>query len=102
MSKTDKTKPWDLRILEHAPRQQHDHRDGVCDLPDLRSRADVGWRGNGHCYWSEGSILYSDQCCYGCGCRICTGYYTRRQERRRERHEAQRLTRSMLTRGELD
>ena len=60
MSKTDKTRPWWVRVEDH------------------------GFRGEFE------SIVYKGTCCYGCGCRSCTGYYFRRAERRRSRHNSRR------------
>lgn len=95
MSKTDKTKPWRVRINEHNPRPDHDHRDGVCNLP-VSPLVDHAWSA-GNCTWQDFRLIYDGGCCHGCGCHICTAYWWRRQERRRSRHQAQRFTQALRT-----
>ncbi len=94
MSKTDKTKPWRVRVAEHNPVAVHNHEHGICDLPPspLDPGGALGVWTRGHCSWSDWNILYKDQCCYGCGCRMCTSYYYRKEDRRRDRHKGQRST----------
>lgn len=101
MSKTDKTKPWAIRVMEHQPWANHDHRDGICDLPEhFRDNAYYTTEsGAGHCRWSDWNVCY-DGCCNGCGCRVCSGYYTRRAERRRSRHVTRRQMRALEKGGE--
>jgi len=102
MSKTDKTKPWRVRVAEHHPWAWHNHESGYCDLPPsplsdggtFQRRPD----GSAGCYWSDWNLCYKGVCCYGCGCRLCTGYYERRWERRRDRHQARQRTREILKR----
>ncbi len=40
MSKTDKTDPWEVRLkVDPSIRiEQHDHRDGICDIEEARTR----------------------------------------------------------------
>lgn len=66
MSKTDKTRPYDVKVMEH-PKEHHDHRNGVCDLGpgydhDLRFRP-------GRCYidaeWWRPE--------FRCHCGMCSG-----------------------------
>lgn len=83
MSKTDKSKPWFVVVREH-PLEQHDHRDGICDLP-ASPTVDAGYRGIGHCWWDATSITYFTN---HCGCQQCTYQFERRLERRRDRHRA--------------
>lgn len=66
MSKTDKTRPFQVKIREH-PHEVHDHRNGVCDLrsPDVRSHGVMrpgkchitaqGWRAEFgcNCLWHQ-------------------------------------------------
>jgi hypothetical protein len=90
VSRTDKTKPWRIRVMEHRPWANHDHSDGVCDLPEQWS--DNAYyateSGAGHCRWSDWNLCYKDSCCYGCGCHMCTDQPGRKAKRRRERHQA--------------
>jgi hypothetical protein len=89
MSKTDKTRPLWVQLAD-APMVTcvpvHDHRFGPCTLSDevTADSAFLSWR-RGKCYW--GAVQHhlfnlSD------GCRACTDYYHRREERRRGRREA--------------
>lgn len=98
MSKTDKTKPWWVRVAEHNPPDQHDHRIHDCNLPESAyAQADgYDWR---DCHWGDLSLWGDlDNCCHGCGCRMCTGYYERLWGRRKSRHDAKALIR----RGDWD
>lgn len=92
MARTDKTRPWHVRAAEHpmvSCRPQHDHRDGVCDLPaDPRKNF-----GRGSCRWTgSDTFLYGRD--RGCGCPMCTGRDFRRADRRRDRHSGRALSRS--------
>jgi hypothetical protein len=93
MSKTDKTRPWWVQMAD-APMVTcvpvHDHRFGPCTLPAeiTADSASPSHRTSG-CYWGVTDYYWlgsnsSD------GCRECTGYYFRREERRRSRHQAPR------------
>lgn len=97
MSRTDKTKPWAVRVMEHRPWADHDHRYGVCDLPEhYRDNLDYG-----HCRWSDWNICRKGTCCYGCGCRMCTDQLGRKAKRRRERHQARMQARGYVKGVEL-
>jgi hypothetical protein len=95
MSKTDKTRPWWVRMAD-APMVTcvpvHDHRFGPCTLPDeiTAGTASLSFR-RGRCYWG-GNAYYLFNCTDGC--RECTGYYFRREDRRRSRHQARRELRA--------
>jgi hypothetical protein len=73
---------------QDACRPEHDHRFGPCTLPG-RINADTAPinRPSRGCYWVVtdhfASMVHN-------GCRDCTGYYFRREDRRRSRHEARR------------
>ena len=82
MSRTDKTKPWRVRRAEHDPVAEHDHSDGICDMPE--SRLDNKWRG---CHWSDFNLIHGG-CCWGCGCPRCNDTVGRRAKRKRERLKA--------------
>jgi len=101
MSRTDKTRPWWVRMAD-APMVTcvpvHDHRFGPCTLPEriTAGGASLSFR-RGRCYW--GGTAYH---LFGCGggndgCRECTGYYFRREERRRSRHQIRRRLRADAT-----
>jgi hypothetical protein len=97
MSRTDKTRPWWVRIAD-APGVTcvpvHDHRFGPCTLPAeiTAGTASLSFR-RGRCYWT-GTDYYWYECAGWDGCRECTGYYFRRADRRRSRHEARRELRA--------
>jgi hypothetical protein len=76
MSRTDKTRPWWVKMAERPMvtcRPQHDHRFGPCTLPERVARI--------------ADTVHN-------GCRECTGYYFRREERRRSRHRSRRELRA--------
>jgi hypothetical protein len=103
MSKTDKTRPWWVRMAD-APMvtcvPMHDHRWGPCTLPDeiTASSASVGYHVSG-CYW-RGTGYYVFDC--GGGVTVSGGrelHYFRREERRRSRHQARRELRAYQGEG---
>lgn len=98
MSRTDKTKPWAIRVMDHQPWANHDHSDGICDLPaHYKDNAYYATEsGAGHCRWSDWNLCRKDSCCYGCGCRMCTDHDGRKAKRRRERHQARTQTRNYV------
>ncbi len=92
MSRTDKTRPWWVKLADRpmvTARPEHDHRFGPCTLPDRIDAETVapGYSTARRCYWVVadrfGDMVHN-------GCRACTGYYFRREERRRSRHESRR------------
>jgi hypothetical protein len=101
VSRTDKTKPWRVRVAEHHPIAIHNHEHGTCDLPPSPLTGHLGVYTRGRCTWSDWYLSY-DGCCHGCGCRLCTSYYWRREERRSSRHEARRANRETLKRTATD
>ena len=95
MSRTDKTRPlWvqvaDERMVTCVP--VHDHRFGPCTLPNeiTVDSTSVNRRSSG-CHWT-GNYHYLFN--LSNGCRSCTDYYFRREDRRRSRHEARRELRA--------
>ncbi|MFI0420719.1 hypothetical protein [Spongiactinospora sp. 9N601] len=95
MSKTDKTRPAWVRMADRplvtcVP--VHDHRDGVCTLPDEITAwsASLSHRPSG-CYWSATAYAY---CLFGYGTGGREWYHLRREDRRRSRHEARRRLRA--------
>ncbi|RBQ18760.1 hypothetical protein DP939_16170 [Spongiactinospora rosea] len=94
MSKTDKTRPLWVRMADRPPVTcvpVHDHRDGVCTLPDEITAwsTSLSHRPSG-CYWSATPFAYM-RFVYGTGGR--EWYRLRREDRRRSRHEARRRLR---------
>lgn len=96
MSRTDKTQPWRNRIAEH-PQEVHDHRSGPCDLPkDPLTYPDTSavpktWSCT-RCYWDvQLNHLYDH---HVCGCRMCTGYYERKWDNRKERYRGREQCRN--------
>ncbi|MFC7385129.1 hypothetical protein [Sphaerisporangium rhizosphaerae] len=95
MSKTDKTRPWWVRIAD-APmvtcRAVHDHRFGPCTLPDEITAATVDLDNRtGGCHWRAGIYFWV---CYGGDDGSREWAYFRRQERRRDRRQARRELRA--------
>ncbi|GAA3918970.1 hypothetical protein [Actinoplanes auranticolor] len=94
MSRTDKTRPWWVKLAERpmvTSRPHHDHRFGPCTLPDrIDATAAPIHRPARGCYWVV-TARFADT--MHNGCRECTGYYFRRAERRRSRHETRRALR---------
>ncbi|GAA2708274.1 hypothetical protein [Actinoplanes palleronii] len=91
MSRTDKTRPWWVQLVD-APGTTcapvHDHRWGPCTLPrEIEAlRAEPGSRRAG-CHWS-GTPAYWVRRCESHGYREWS--VMRREERRRSRHDARR------------
>ena len=85
MSRTDKTRPWWVQMAD-APGSTcmpvHDHRWGPCTLP-----AGIGAARTGGCHWAPTPAQRVRRW-------ESHGYrewnFIRRQERRRDRHEARR------------
>lgn len=84
MSKTDKTRPWWVRVAE-APVPVHDHRFGECTLPE-----EIG-PSSGGCHWRSAGYHAT-----GCPSASCGREWSRirREERRRDRHQARRELRT--------
>ncbi|MFI5842665.1 hypothetical protein ACIA8K_23445 [Catenuloplanes sp. NPDC051500] len=91
MSRTDKTQPWWVQIADApmvACRPVHDHRFGECTLPAEITRETTlfGGRREG-CYWGlTDSFVVSRVENFG----YRESYRLRREERRRDRHQARR------------
>lgn len=90
MSRTDAHDPMIVRLLDpHRRVADHDHTRGPCDLIPLEGwvKAEPGWR-EVRCRWT---VKWSDLIEHPtCGCWMCSGHYSRRTERRRERYDARR------------
>ncbi len=83
MSKTDKTKPFwvKLRHRDLFAVEEHDHRDGICNLPD---EPDVAHYGPGHQFDCRWEFRYTGT--HTCCCRLChrcDDYMTRLEKKRR-------------------
>jgi hypothetical protein len=99
MSKTDKTRPWWVRMAD-APMVTcvpvHDHRFGPCTLPDeiTPAGASLSHRTRG-CYWRA-----TDHYLFGGGLSGGREWQDlRREERRRSRRQARRDLRSHYGKG---
>jgi hypothetical protein len=95
MSRTDKTRPRWVKMADRPMvtcRPEHDHRFRPCTLPE-QINADTApiYRPTKGCYWVVTDQLAS---MVHNGCRECTGYYFRREDRRRSRHHARRELRA--------
>ncbi|SDQ22347.1 hypothetical protein [Quadrisphaera sp. DSM 44207] len=95
MSRTDKTRPVWVRLADTPMgtcRPVHDHKDGPCTLPEeiTAASASASSRTSG-CYWGVSDSYGQDS---HDGCRECTGYHVRREERRRDRSRARRELRA--------
>ena len=100
LSKTDKTRPYWVKVRDKHSYlvENHDHRDGVCNLPErptTTNRADYMWSApwqSGDCVWITSSEWWKSsdaRCpCYMCG---YDAYDTPR--RLRERREGKRYCR---------
>ena len=95
MSRTDKTRPWWVKMADRPMvtcRPQHDHRFEPCTLPErINATTAPIYRPAGGCCWVVtdrfASMVHN-------GCRGCTGYYFRREDRRRSRHQSRRELRA--------
>lgn len=89
MSRTDKTRPWWVRMAD-APLTTcvpvHDHRFGPCTLPEEITPESADWRRDG-CFWGTPGYHVLVRKTRG-GHR--EWYYICRRERRRSRHQARR------------
>lgn len=95
MSKTDKTRPWWVRMAD-APGVTcvpvHDHRFGTCTLPDEVTAAGASLnRLTSGCYWGA-----PDRYLFGSGCFSGGKEWAllKREENRRDRHRARRELRA--------
>lgn len=87
MSRTDAHDPywvkrqspeWRRFFVEH-----HEHTDHICNF----SVKNVSWKDCGLADRNIGKNIH-------CGCNMCTGQYSRRQDRRGQRHLARKVLRS--------
>lgn len=52
MSKTDKTRPYWVKLADttyKARKEYHDHADGICDIAQATGKDVMWYRGNGSC-----------------------------------------------------
>lgn len=88
VSKTDKTRPWDVKKMEH-PVEHHDHRNGVCDLTIPGYSGHRGGWADGKCYID--AAWWRPE--FRCACNMCDGTdwgYGPRQLARKSRYKARR------------
>lgn len=79
MSKTDKTRPYWVKVRDKSSYlvENHDHSNGVCDLPERPSRDNyvdyawgLSWQSGSCCWITSREFLDSPDskcCCYMCG-----------------------------------
>jgi hypothetical protein len=108
VSRTDKTKPHKVRVLEHHPWAEHFHDEGFCDLPPspLAPNGTINYRvhvrpdGSSYrtlgCYWSDWNVAGRTCCSGGCSGRNCPCRAWRAPERRRRRAAGKREARREL------
>ena len=93
MSKTDKTKPFWVQIAngDIPVREVHDHENGICDIKGMKrpDRDHIEWGGPGTCYFT----WEYDGKNHGCGCKMCTMQFERKQNARRARHAKKKVIR---------
>ncbi|GAB2732442.1 hypothetical protein [Nocardioides pakistanensis] len=91
MSRTDKTRPWDVKCLDDPSWlvEVHDHRNGVCDLPERprRMTSPFGSTERGACTWAATREFWANRA-NGCGCSRCADQVGRKARARRVRHAA--------------
>lgn len=98
MSRTDKTRPISIRMLDAKDnkigvREIHNHLKGFCDLPARDPKAVE--KQHNEIMQSE-EKTFGTSCYYSfsykgssyCGCKMCTGQDWRKEERRAKRHNA--------------
>lgn len=102
MSKTHKTRPLDVRMLDPKDTaagitESHNHEKGYCDLPERNYKA-IGER-HRQIAADEYPVPSRDRCTFNfaykgvniCGCPTCSAHFSRREERRKIRHEGKRV-----------
>ena len=98
MSKTFKTTPWWVRMAASPSvfaSQEHDHVDGVRDLPP-RPTVDW-WRTPTRCQWEPSHRLWSEGT--GCSCFCCGDTSGRRHRARRRRRLTRQIGRRLRRAG---
>lgn len=86
MSKTDKTKPWWVKVIE-SPVEVHDHANGQCEIAGKRpSPETIGGRRRGKCYFD--TDWWRPE--FRCGCELCGIPQSERRKRRRENRVLER------------
>lgn len=102
LSKTDKTRPLAVRMMDPKDTaagitESHNHEKGYCDLPERNYKA-IEER-HRQIAADEYPVPYKDRCSYNfaykgvniCGCTICSAQFSRREERRKIRHESKKV-----------
>ena len=97
MARTVKTTPWWVRMAA-SPHvlavEEHDHRNGICDLPDTPGGTHAWWPREGHCGWVPSNAMYYGPG-HGCGCQLCTDREERKAKARRDRRQSKAIGRQM-------
>ncbi len=97
MTKTTAHTPyWVWFFTPDVLYEEHDHTDGVCDLPDhatyAQLLAETGWPRQLTCHY----MVDIDRIPPLCSCSLCQGRW-KPAARRRARHTAQRVCRAVET-----
>lgn len=100
VSKTDKTRPPWVKSQDRPAFlvDEHDHRNGVCDLPAKDSLDEIAWShgggitNDGRCRWVYSTVFWRVPENY-CGCKMCTQQIERKAKARRSRQEGRRQAR---------
>lgn len=98
MSRTDKTRPVTVRMLDSHDNkigihEYHNHVKGFCDLPPRDPKAIEGQHDE---IMHNPELTFGQTCHYDfsykgsnmCGCKLCTGQAWRKEERRAKRHNS--------------
>jgi len=98
MARTVKTTPWWARMAaspDALANEVHDHRNGVCNLPDGPGDLNnIWWPRDGDCGWVPSNRLYYGPG-HGCGCWMCTDQVGRKSRARRNRQRDKVLSRQL-------
>lgn len=101
MSKTFKTRPWGVRILDKRENkigveEQHNHVKGFCDMPERTPQALKAQHESDDFRWGKSCTFSFRYKGVGiCGCAMCTGHFNRKSVRRSARHKDAALTKSV-------
>lgn len=101
MSKTHKTRPLDVRMMDPKDTavgmtESHNHEKGYCDLPERNYKAME--ERHKLIMADEYPVSSHDRCSFEfayqgvniCGCPICSATFSRREERRKIRHASKK------------
>lgn len=102
MSKTFKTRPLRVRMVDEKDlavglEEIHYHDKGFCDLPEKTFKEINAQHESPDFHWGKScTYFFSYTGVNVCGCRICTGFDSRRSSKRRVRHAKRDSMRRIL------